>query len=111
MELSTNVDEISRTAVAFRHVAARRLRGTASILRDAAVAEIAAAWSQTALLPYRWRRVENQAGVIGVSPPKGEAGGLFVATDQVPRRAYMKPCKRDSNPSRARAAREKIAAD
>jgi hypothetical protein len=43
---------------------------------------------------------------------EGEAGGFFVEADELPRRrAYMKPRRRDSDPNKARAAREKIAAD
>lgn len=73
-------------------------------------AAIAAAWRRESVIPYNWRRVDNQAGSLGALV-RGEGGGIYVTCDRVPRRAYMKPCNHDPNPRRARAAREKICSD
>lgn len=61
--------------------------------------------------PWQWRTAANQAGAVPDSPREGEAGGLYVTCDAVPRRAYLKPRKREHGPFGCRAAREKIVAD
>lgn len=61
--------------------------------------------------PWQWRVAQNQAGAVPDSPREGEAGGLYVTCDAVPRRVYLKPRKRDRGPFKSRAAREKIVAD
>jgi hypothetical protein len=73
--------------------------------------ELVAQWRQALFLDCRWTAFPNQAGVLGYVA-EGEAGGRFVVTERWPqRRAYLKPRKRDPDPRRARAAREKICAD
>jgi hypothetical protein len=58
----------------------------------------------------KWRRCENQAGVIHAEPAEGEAGGYFVEADGFARRAYLKPVKAHADArTHARAGREKIA--
>lgn len=74
--------------------------------------ELSRLWRAEVSLGCRWRLAPNQAGVLGGAVPAGEAGGLFVMTERWPqRRAYMKPRRRDPDPRKARAAREKICAD
>ncbi|HWO25671.1 MAG TPA: hypothetical protein VNO30_43330 [Kofleriaceae bacterium] len=73
--------------------------------------ELAGLWREALFLDCRWSTCANQAGVLGYVA-EGEAGGRFVVADRWPeRRAYMKPRRRDPDPRRARAAREKICAD
>lgn len=73
-------------------------------------ADIAATWRREAVSPWRWRLCDSQAGVVD-GYKEGEAGGLFVTCDEVPRRAYLKPTRRERGPFTNRAAREKIVAD
>jgi hypothetical protein len=90
---------------------ALQLGGSAPcLLAHSKTAQIAAEWHEAVFIPYAWRKCANQAGVVGSLAP-GEGGGFFVECDRVGRRAYLKPTRTDPNPSRARAAREKIAAD
>lgn len=71
--------------------------------------ELADEWRQAVIRSWGWRPAKNQAGASSDHAP-GEAGGLFVGCDELPRhRAYMKPKKKE--PGKFRAAREKIAAD
>lgn len=73
--------------------------------------ELAIVWRRALFLDCRWLACPNQAGVLRYLA-EGESGGRFVVADRWPqRRAYMKPRKRDPDPRRARAAREKICAD
>jgi hypothetical protein len=73
--------------------------------------ELARLWREQVFLDCRWTVCANQSGVLGYVA-EGEAGGRFVVADRWPeRRAYMKPRRRDPDPRRARAAREKICAD
>jgi hypothetical protein len=73
--------------------------------------ELVAQWRRELFLDCRWTVCPNQAGVLGYIA-EGEAGGRFVVADRWPqRRACMKPRRRDPDPRRARAAREKICAD
>ncbi|HEX3477231.1 MAG TPA: hypothetical protein VHT91_19550 [Kofleriaceae bacterium] len=73
--------------------------------------EMARSWREQVFLDCRWTVCPNQSGVLGYVA-EGEAGGRFVVADRWPeRRAYMKPRRRDPDPRRARAAREKICAD
>jgi hypothetical protein len=73
--------------------------------------ELARLWRKELFLDYRWTICANQSGVLGYVA-EGEAGGRFVVADRWPaRRAYMKPRRRNPDPRRARATREKICAD
>jgi hypothetical protein len=73
--------------------------------------ELAELWRRELFLGCRWTVCPTQAGVLGYVAD-GEAGGRFVVADRWPeRRAYLKPRKRDPDPRRARAGREKICAD
>ena len=73
--------------------------------------EMARLWREQVFLECRWTVCANQSGVLGYVAD-GEAGGRFVVADRWPeRRAYMKPRRRDPDPRRVRAAREKICAD
>jgi hypothetical protein len=72
---------------------------------------IAAEWRAVAAIDCTWRPTENQAGTVGYLV-EGEGGGRYVTWERYPhRRAYLKPTRRDPDPARARAAREKIASD
>ena len=78
---------------------------------------IAEEWRSCVVSSQKWYKVNNQAGAH-FEAVQGEAGGYFVTSDVLQRRCYMKPAKtlsgtRDHriNRERARAAREKIAAD
>jgi hypothetical protein len=73
--------------------------------------ELVRLWRKETFLDCRWTICANQSGVLGYVA-EGEAGGYFVVANRWPgRRAYMKPRRRDPDPRRARAAREKICAD
>ncbi len=74
-------------------------------------AEIASSWRAIVTSPWPWHRAPHQAGAMLGPVVEGEAGGFYVTSDAVPRRAYLKPLKKDPGPFRSRAAREKIVSD
>ncbi len=68
-------------------------------------------WREHAVSPWSWRHSPNQAGA-SVHPTKGEAGGLYVVSDDLGGcRAYLKPLCRPNHEGQVRAAREKIVSD
>ncbi len=77
--------------------------------------EIRTEWRKHAVAPWTWRQAKNQACVQGSLVREGEAGGVYLTSDDKAslikgRRAYCKPRKVGDDDER-RAAREKICSD
>ncbi len=73
--------------------------------------QVSTVWRDEVMSPWTWRRAANQAGGVDGTPARAEGGGYFVTCDAVPRRAYLKPTRRERGRFTCRAAREKIVAD